>query len=206
MAEAKASVTTSMFPDRPRASGLARPIGPILAVAAVFLVLMPFYSTFAEVLTSVAMLAGIDAFLGQWAAPLESRLVHGVLAIVGLQSSVHGSILSVGDGRRGVDLYIAWNCVGWQTLLFLLVSMIGGLVGSYTWLSRAEVIALGVGGIFVLNVARITIVALVAFAFGQVPAIIVHDYGSILMTVGFLMAFWAFAYGAILEPTIEATE
>jgi hypothetical protein len=39
----------------------------------------------------------------------------------------------------------------------------------------------------------------VAYLFGQLPAVIVHDYGSIIATVAFLMAFWAFAYNVVLE-------
>jgi len=49
------------------------------------------------------------------------------------------------------------------------------------------------------HVLRITVVALVAYAFGQVPAVIVHDYGSVIATIAFLMAFWAFAYNTVLE-------
>jgi hypothetical protein len=31
--------------------------------------------------------------------------------------------------------------------------------------------------------------------------VIVHDYGSVIVTVVFLMAFWAFAYNVVLERT-----
>src|SRR5207245_7672940 len=84
-------------------------------------------------------------------------------------------------------------------LLFLGVSMLTGLQGEYTRRSRIETAALGIAGIAFLNVFRITVVALVAYAFGQLPAIIVHDYGSVIATVAFLMGFWAFAYNVVLE-------
>ena len=76
--------------------------------------------------------------------------------------------------------------------------MLTGLQGQYTVRSRVETALLGVGGIAVLNIARITIVALVAYQLGRLPAIIVHDYGSVIATVAFLMAFWGFAYNAVL--------
>jgi hypothetical protein len=60
-------------------------------------------------------------------------------------------------------------------------------------------VALGVLGIAILNILRITVVAVVAYVFGQIPAVIVHDYGSVIATVIFLMAFWAFAYNVVLE-------
>jgi exosortase/archaeosortase family protein len=82
--------------------------------------------------------------------------------------------------------------------------MATGLQGEYTRSSRLEVVALGVLGIAMLNILRITVVAVVAYLFGQLPAVIVHDYGSVIATVAFLMAFWAFAYNVVLERTSDA--
>ena len=182
-------------------SGVARPVGTLIAVGSIALLILPFFSTFGELLTNAAMAAGFDAWLGQWIAPIEGKLVHGALALVGIPSAYDGSLLYVGTGAGSLALYISWNCVGWQTLLFLGMSMATGLQGEYTLRSRIETVVLGVIGIAILNVLRITVVALVAYAFGQVPAVIVHDYGSVIATVAFLMAFWAFAYNVVLERT-----
>jgi hypothetical protein len=48
--------------------------------------------------------------------------VRGALALVGVPSAADGSLLYVGEGPGSIALYISWNCVGWQTLLFLAVS------------------------------------------------------------------------------------
>ena len=183
----------------PLPGGATRPVGALIATASIALLVLPFFSTFGELLTNAAMASGLDAALGQWIAPVEAQIVHGALALVGLRSAAQGSVLQVGDSVRSVSLYISWNCVGWQTLIFLAVSMLAGLYGEYTLRSRVETALLGVAGIVFLNIARITVVAIVAFAFGQLPAIIVHDYGSVIATVAFLMAFWAFAYNVVLE-------
>ena len=190
---------TAAYTGRATLSGAARPIGTLIAVASVALLILPFFSTFGELLTKAAMAAGFDAWLGQWIAPVEGKLVHGALALIGIPSAFQGSLLYVGSGPGSLALYISWNCVGWQTVLFLLVSMATGLQGEYTLLSRLETLALGILGIAILNVLRITVVAVVAYLFGQLPAVIVHDYGSIIATVAFLMAFWAFAYNVVLE-------
>lgn len=182
---------------------VTRPLGIVLATASVALLIMPVFSTFGELLTSAAMAAGIDALLGQWVAPVGAQLVHGILAMFGYLTAPDGSVLSISDGTRGTSVYISWNCVGWQTLLFLGVSMLGGLQGEYTWRSKVETVVLGILGILALNVLRITVVALVAFHFGQLPAIVVHDYGSVVVTVAYLMAFWAVAYSMILERRDE---
>jgi exosortase/archaeosortase family protein len=196
--EAEAAMT-SAYGARATLSGAARPVGMLIAVGSIALLILPFFSTFGELLTKAAMAAGFDAWLGQWIAPVEGRLVHGALALIGIQSAYDGSLLYVGTGSGSLALYISWNCVGWQTVLFLLVSMATGLQGEYTLRSRLETVALGVLGIAILNVLRITVVAVVAYVFGQVPAVIVHDYGSVIATVAFLMAFWAFAYNVVLE-------
>jgi exosortase/archaeosortase family protein len=196
--EAEAAVS-SAYATRHKLAGAARPVGTLIATASIALLILPFFSTFGELLTKAAMAAGFDAWLGQWIAPVEGKLVHGALALIGIPSAYDGSLLYVGTGPGSLALYISWNCVGWQTVLFLLVSMATGLQGEYTLRSRLETVALGVIGIAMLNILRITVVALVAYAFGQLPAVIVHDYGSVLATVAFLMAFWAFAYNVVLE-------
>jgi exosortase/archaeosortase family protein len=192
---------TATFATGTKLSGAARPVGTLIATASIALLILPFFSTFGELLTNAAMAAGFDGWLGQWIAPIEAKLVHGALALVGIPSAYDGSLLYVGTGAGSLALYISWNCVGWQTLLFLGVSMATGLQGEYTRRSRLETVVLGVIGIAILNIMRITVVALVAYAFGQVPAVIVHDYGSVIATVAFLMAFWAFAYNVVLERT-----
>ena len=194
------STRTRYFIPELALNDVMRPLGPLLAVGAIALLVMPLFSTFGELLTNFAMLAGIDAALGQWVAPAEAQLVHGLLALLGYESAARGPLLSIADGARDVTLYISWNCVGWQTLIFLGISLPGGLQGEHTRRSKMEVVLLGVFGILVLNVLRITIVGLVALNFGQVPAVVVHDYGSVIATVAFLMAFWALAYDRMLQP------
>ena len=196
-------MTAARVASRGALAGASRPIGTLVAAASIALLILPFFTTFGKLLTKVAMAAGFDAWLGQWIAPLEGHLVHGALALLGIPSAASGSLLYVGTGAGSIALYISWNCVGWQTLLFLGISMITGLQGEYTRRSRVETVLLGVAGIAILNILRITVVALVAYAFGQLPAVIVHDYGSVIATVAFLMAFWSVAYNVVLERIHE---
>ncbi|MDE3111881.1 MAG: exosortase/archaeosortase family protein [Chloroflexota bacterium] len=181
-------------------SDVARPLSLVVASGAIALLVMPMFATFGELLTDVAMLSGVDAVLGRTVAPAEAQVIHGLLALLGLASAARGPLLSIGDGTRTVTLYISWNCVGWQTLIFLALTLPTGLHGRHTTRSKLEVLALGVFGILLLNVLRITVVGLVALRFGQLPAVVVHDYGSVVATVVFLMAFWTVAYDRILEP------
>src|SRR2546427_13206266 len=136
-------------------SGASRPVGTLIATASIALLVLPFFSTFGELLTYFAMAAGFDAWLGQWIAPIEGHLVHGALALFGIPSGYDRSLLYIGSGPGSLALYISWNCVGWQTVLFLALSMATGLQGQYTLRSRFEVAALGAIGIAMLNILRI---------------------------------------------------
>ena len=95
---------------------------------------------------------------------------------------------------------IVWNCIGWQSLLFFVITAFVGLQGDkYTNLSKLKALVIGGLGTFLVNILRIVVVVLVAFYFGQFPAIIVHDYGSIVAVIVWLFLFWWFAYSFVLE-------
>jgi len=183
-----------------RVLGSQRASAVALACGAIGLAVVPVLSTFGELLTNAAMVAGLDEALGQWIAPLEGRLAHGVLALVGLRSWPDGALLAVSDGARSTAVYISWNCVGWQTLLFLGVSMVAGLQGAYTRSSRLGTALVGILGLVALNVMRIAVVAMVSLYLGRVAATVVHDQGTIISTVAYLMAYWTFAFRALLVP------
>src|SRR5207245_6592450 len=108
------------------------------------------------------MAGGCDEWLGQWIAPVEGRLVHGALALLGIPSAAAGSLLYVGSGPGSLALYISWNCVGWQTLFFLGASLFTGLQGEYTVRSRIETALLGMAGFMSLNVVGLKVVEILA--------------------------------------------
>lgn len=188
---------------RTRLDGVARPIGVITLVAIIGLLSLPFVTTFNEFLTRLAITAGLDRYLSDWVAPSIANLLRGALALLGFGSSTDGSILSLGRDGRYTSIFISWNCVGWQTLVLFIVSAVAGLQGQFTRVSRYEALALGLMGVFVLNIGRILIVAIVAWAFGQGPAIVVHDYGSLILSVAYLFSFWSLAYNGVLEPKVK---
>lgn len=189
-----------MTPAALAPTGASRPLAAVLAASGVALLFVPLASTFSELVTQLAIALQLDGALGRWIAPAEGWLARGVLSLVGLPSATEGSILYVGAGAQAVPLYIAWNCVGWQTLLLFGISLLTGLQGSWSARSRIETIALGLFGIALLNVLRIAVIGIVAYTFGPIPAILVHDYGTIFVSVGFLVAFWVFAYELVLRP------
>jgi exosortase/archaeosortase family protein len=77
--------------------------------------------------------------------------------------------------------------------------------GPFTRISKVETMVTGFLGTFLVNLLRITSVAAVAFYFGQLPAVIYHDYGSTIIILIWLAAFWWFSHGWLLEP-LESLE
>jgi exosortase/archaeosortase family protein len=166
----------------------------LLALTAVLLVVLPFVSTFDDLLTQIGMRVGIAAPL-QVIVPLEVRVTVGVLSLFGIHAGAAGNQLVVWNSSGAPQtLFISWNCVGWQSLILLGLSLVVGLRGQMTLATRIEVIVFGVVGTILVNVARITVVCLLAALAGYLPAVLFHDYGGTLLLVGWLFTFWVIAY------------
>ncbi|MBI3286622.1 MAG: exosortase/archaeosortase family protein [Chloroflexi bacterium] len=175
-----------------------------LLLAAAFLFLfMPFITTFNEFLTALVMRLGGDLILRQWVAPVEARLIAVLLWPLGISASVSDQMLYLQAGSKTVSLFISWNCVGWQAFILFALSLVTGLQGSYSRRSKWETVAFGFLGTFLLNLLRIAVVALVAFHFGQLPAVIFHDYAGTLLIILWLFALWHFSHRFILVPLEE---
>jgi exosortase/archaeosortase family protein len=127
--------------------------------------------------------------------PLEVRVTVGVLSLFGIHAGAAGNQLVVWNSSGAPQtLFISWNCVGWQSLILLGLSLVVGLRGQMTLATRIEVIVFGVVGTILVNVARITVVCLLAALAGYLPAVLFHDYGGTLLLVGWLFTFWVIAY------------
>jgi exosortase/archaeosortase family protein len=166
----------------------------LLALTAVLLVVLPFVSTFDDVLTQVGMRLGIAAPL-QVIVPAEIRMTVVMLGLFGIHAGAAGNQLVVWNSHGTPQtLFISWNCVGWQSLILLGLSLAVGLRGQMTLATRLEVIAFGLAGTILVNVTRIALVCLLAALAGYLPAVLFHDYGGTLLLVAWLFTFWVMAY------------
>jgi exosortase/archaeosortase family protein len=178
----------------------------LLAVTAILLVVLPFVSTFDDLLTTVGMHLGIAAPL-QWIVPGEVRITVVLLGLVGIHAGAAGNQLVVWNASGAPQtLFISWNCVGWQSLILLGLSLMVGLRGPMPLGSRLAVIALGVLGTVLINIARITVVCLLAALAGYLPAVLFHDYGGTLLLVAWLFTFWLIAYRWLVPDPAFALE
>lgn len=163
------------------------------------LMFFPFMATFNDILTRVVINFKGYWFIREVIVPFEVRMVAVVLAGMGFDVAVTREYVVLGQTRPFLA-EIVWNCIGWQSLLFFGITTFIGLQGDkYTNFSKFKAFVIGAFGTFLINILRIVVVVLVAYKFGQFPAIVVHDYGSILAVIVWLFGFWWFTYAFVLE-------
>ncbi|MEW6567768.1 MAG: exosortase/archaeosortase family protein [Chloroflexota bacterium] len=172
----------------------------LLILGAILLVLLPFVTTFNEFLTRMVETLGLDAFLAGLIVPWEVRLVAALLRLVGIPSSVTEGMILMEKSRVILPVYISWNCVGWQSFILFAATLITGMQGPFTRASKVETVIIGFLGTFLINLLRIASVAVVAYYFGQLPAVVYHDYGGTIVILVWLALFWWFSHGWLLQP------
>ncbi len=177
----------------------------LLVMAAILLMILPFVTTFNEFLTRIVETMGLDWLLTDWLVPGEVRLVAVLLGFIGIPSQVTPSTIILDKGGSLLPVFISWNCVGWQSFILYVATLLTGMQGPFTRVSKIETMVVGFLGTFLVNLLRIASVAAVAFYFGQLPAVIYHDYGSTIIILIWLAAFWWFSHGWLLEP-LESLE
>jgi exosortase/archaeosortase family protein len=170
----------------------------LLAATCAMLLILPFVTTFDDFLTAATKQFGLVHPLLSLASP-EARAVVAVLGVLGVNAQAAGDMLYVWDwnGQRQA-LLISTTCIGWQSLILLGLSCLVGLRGPGSKEAKVQVLLVGVLGTVLVNLARMTIVCIVAAEFGFWPAVLVHDYGGTLIIVAWLFSFWAFAHRWLL--------
>jgi len=170
----------------------------IFLLAAMLLLVMPFVTTFNEVLTKIVERIQFYTVIQSYVVPYISRIIGLILMPFGLKPI--GTATGLMLPEQSLNIQIAWNCIGWQSLLLLVITLFTGLQGSYSKYSKINVILVGICGTFLVNIIRITSVTMMAVGFGQFPAIIFHDYFGNLLIIIWLFAFWWYSFSYVLEP------
>lgn len=175
--------------------------GVFLAVV-VFLMLFPFINTLNELLVKiVAPLTFLqpltDAFVGY-----EARLVRVFLGFLAIQTKGDPAspIISLVGKTGGLDpVAIAWGCAGWQSLILVGATLLAGLQGNFTNLSKIEAIIIGIIVTLWINIFRLTAIFYLYYHFDRSKALLFHDYGSVIITIIWLFTFWYYAFNFVLR-------
>lgn len=178
----------------------------IIVLAAVVLALLPFWTSFQDVLTRWVMSVGWYRSIQNVIVPYELRVISTILSLIGIPLRAGNAYIEwTKSGGSRETIYLAWNCVGWQTLVLFLVTLATGLSGKYRLSSKIEAFLIGILGTYLLNIGRLVLVILVYFAAGRPFGTVFHDYFSNLLTLVWLVVFWWFSFRYVLiEKTPQA--
>jgi exosortase/archaeosortase family protein len=168
----------------------------LLAGLAVMLMILPFMVSFNDILTRAVENIGWYNWVQQKIVPLEIKMIGVLIRPLGIDFIAHPNGMTV----NGTYARMTWNCIGWQSLFLFLVSLPFGFGGGkYTLLSKIETFIIGLLGTFWVNLLRITFIVILLVISRPIFAVVFHDYLAAIVTVIWLIIFWFFSYGYVLQ-------
>lgn len=180
-------------------SGSKSTFSTIFLLLVLALMLLPFLTTFNEFLTALFLKIGFYRAIERWILPFETRMIVAIVQLLGYEATASSSAVSILRNDSWQRIEISWNCIGWQSALVLGITLLTGLQGAYTRLSKVECLLTGILGTFLVNILRISLVAILIVYVRGIPATVIHDYSSVLILILWLLGFWWFSYAYILE-------
>lgn len=166
------------------------------------MICLPTFAALNSVMTKWLDNSGWYKPIQKYIVPWQARMVSKVLMLVSIDSKVTSgesryAFFMIRDGA-GIPVDLSWNCLGWQSILLLIVSLFAGLRGNFTLISRIKIILFGILGTILANVFRMCLVATLIYYVSSFAALVVHDYFAAFITLSWLIIFWTFSYKYIL--------
>ncbi len=172
-----------------------RTFGIIFALLAILLAILPILVTFNEALTHIVESLGFYMWVQEKIVPTEVKMISLLVSPFKINFVAHQNGMTV----NGIYAEMTWNCIGWQSLLLLTITLLVGLRGNYTRSSKIETILIGILGTFLINLLRLTFIVLLLAYSRPIFAVVYHDYLAAIVTVLWLFGFWWFSYAYVLE-------
>ncbi len=178
----------------------------IFIITTVLLITLPAVTTFNEILTSIVMKIQFYRVIQEFIVPIQAKMIVVVIGLFGIKAIPTPLGVNIGTIQTINHVTISWNCIGWQSFLLFVLTLITGLQGPYTRYSKAQTILIGFLGTFLMNITRISLVVLMTQFISKTAGIIFHDYFSTAMTVAWLFFFWWFSFTYVLERKDQVYE
>lgn len=165
------------------------------SILTIVLMVLPFLVALNEGLTRVVELTPIYNLVQNYIVPYEVKIVSSFLYAVKfpVQYQQNGIIIN------NVFLEVTWNCLGWQSLLFICLSFIFGFDRKYTRSSILMAIMIGIMGTFLINISRMIVIIILGGYFPSLFMIFFHNYLAAEISIVWLVFFWWFSYSFVLE-------
>jgi exosortase/archaeosortase family protein len=175
----------------------------ILALFVIFLLILPFLVSFNDALTRLVEKFTLYTWMQNAIVPYEVKMVIVLTGVFGFHNI---TAYTDGFGVSGAYLQMTWNCIGWQSILLLLITFYVGLRGHrFTLESILEAVGIGILGTFLVNLLRLAFIVILYELSRPIYAITYHDYLAAIVTTIWLFYFWSFVYKYVLvEKEIPA--
>ncbi len=164
------------------------------------MVLLPFITTFQDLLTRFVLYFDFYRTFQNWVVPYEMRVLAALLNFLNLPTRAGPSYIEFMREGKVEVIYLAWNCIGWQSFIFLIITLISGLSGKHTLGSKIQALFVGVLGTYLINILRLVLVVVMYYYTGRGLGVVFHDYFSNLLSITWLFIFWWIAYSFVLVP------
>ena len=108
-------------------------LGMLMWALAAVLPLFTLIRTIDEILVKVFLGSGIYRWIELYVSPIVVRAVSSILRYVfGLDAIAGGNSFYILTEGLPQELYISWNCTGWQSFLLLAVCLVTLAQGKHT--------------------------------------------------------------------------
>lgn len=145
-----------------------------------------------------AMDAAVDAYAGTGRSPLDWAIAKLLIApmataltLLGFDATATGQVVALATPRGSLHLNVGVVCAGLQPgVLFL------GVFGLFAWRERttgrrlALLLALGLLGVYLANLLRLILLALVGYQWGGSALQTAHEHAGWAIFVGWMLAYW----------------
>ena len=116
----------------------------ILWILLVALAILPMINNFNEILTRVALTTGFHNYIATNVVPALTNMISIILrTLFRVENLPVGDSIYVETGHGLHKVFVSWNCVGWQSLVLFLFSVLTGLAGDWTPKSKLKCIIVG---------------------------------------------------------------
>ena len=155
-----------------------RTLAGVLILLVLVLIILPFWTSFQDFLTRFIMRVGWYRSLQNVIVPYELRIIGSLLTLLRFPVRVGRAYIEWTRAGGGSEvIYLAWNCIGWQTILLFVITLFSGLSGRHTFLSKLETLAIGILGTYLVNILRLALVVVVYFFVGRIERFVCFFLG-----------------------------
>ena len=175
----------------------------LLWLSAIALSVLPMIQTLNDLAALLALRLGLNQML-MGVAPIAARYIAAILQyIFQVPVSVYKASIYLEVGGIPLEVYLDWNCLGWQGLLLMIIALAIALQGRYTAESKVKTALLGLEIFIAVNTMRMLIPCLMLVHGHYRWAIFFHNHLATPLILASIALYWHLSTSYILQPKVS---